>query len=302
MPPIEVIVNAAGGSFADGETEAVLREAFAANDLEIDLHLARDGGQIDEFAKEAASSDAQVVVAGGGDGTINAVAAEVVDSSKTFGVLPLGTLNHFSKDLGIPQDLAGAVATVKNGHKICVDLGEVNGRIFLNNSSIGLYPSIVRQREQQQHRLGRGKWYAAFVAALKVFRRDPFFRVEFEIDGKHFLRKTPFVFIGNNEYAMDLYHIGARPNLTDGKLSVYFLRRGGRWGVIVMLLRTFFGCLRQWNDFETILTTEIAINVRKKSVMTALDGEVVMMETPLNYRIRPKSLSVLVPSTEDIDA
>lgn len=302
MPPIDVIVNAAGGSFADGETEAALREAFAANDLEIDVHLARDGAQIDEFAKEAASSDAELVVAGGGDGTINAVAASIVGTPKILGVLPLGTLNHFSKDLGIPQDLAGAVAAIKNGHKISVDLGEVNGRIFLNNSSIGLYPRIVRQREQQQNRLGRGKWYAAFVAALTVFRRDPFFRVEFEIDEKHFSRKTPFVFVGNNEYAMDLYHIGARPSLTNGKLSVYFLRRGGRWGVIVMLLRTLFGRLRQWEDFETILTTEITINVRKRSVMTALDGEVVIMETPLNYRIRPKALTVLVPSTETVDA
>lgn len=302
MPPIEVIVNAAGGGFAGGDTETAMRTAFEENHLEIDLHLATDGSQIGEFARLAAKSDAHVIVGGGGDGTINAVAAKVLESSKTFAVLPLGTLNHFSKDLGVPQDLAGAVALIKNGRKTEVDVGEVNGRIFLNNSSIGLYPRIVRQREHQQQRLGRGKWYAAFVAALKVFRRDPFFRVEFEIDGKHFSRKTPFVFVGNNEYTMDLYHIGSRPSLTDGMLSVYFLRRGGRWGVIVMLVRTMFGRIRQWKDFETILTKEITINVRKNTVMVALDGEVVTMDTPLHFRTRPRALTVLVPAAEDADA
>jgi YegS/Rv2252/BmrU family lipid kinase len=302
MAPIDVIVNARGGSFVDGKTGQELKEAFGTSGADAVLHVARDGGEVEQMAEKASNSSSDVIVAGGGDGTINTVAVKVLETGKTLGVIPLGTVNHFSKDLGIPQDVSGAVATISDGHKIKVDVGDINGRIFLNNSSIGLYPRIVRHRNDLQQRLGRGKWYSAFIAALKVFRRDPFFRVQFEIEGKHFSRKTPFVFVGNNEYRMDIYNIGGRSNLTAGRLSVYLLRRGGRWGVIVMLFRTLLGRLRQWKDFETFLTRDIIIDVRKSPVMVAIDGEVSLMETPLRYHILPEALTVLVPRPKKSDA
>ena len=96
-------------------------------------------------------------MAAGGDGTINSVASAVVGSEKSLGVLPFGTMNHFAKDLHIPLDLEGAVNTIVAGHKTKVDVGEVNGRIFLNNSSLGLYPSIVRERQKQRDSMGTGR-------------------------------------------------------------------------------------------------------------------------------------------------
>lgn len=295
QPAIDVLINAGGGSFVEQKTEQQVRDAFCENGIEINLHLAKDGDEIERFAEEADAGAAGTLVAGGGDGTINAVGSKVAAAGKILGVLPLGTLNHFSKDLGIPQDLAGAVAVIAGGHHKKVDLGEVNGHIFLNNSSIGLYPLIVHRREQEQQRLGRGKWSAAFIAALRVFRRDPFYRVRFELDGKAFSRKTPFVFVGNNEYNMDLYKIGRRENLTSGKLSVYFLKRGGRWGVIRLLVRTALGLLKRAKDFEAITVDQITIDVRARRIMVARDGEVMWMETPLNYRSLPGKLSVIVP-------
>jgi len=119
--------------------------------------------------------------------------------------------------------------------------------------------------------------------------------VRIEIDGKSFLRKTPFVFVGNNEYEMDLYNIGRRVALDEGELSVYFLHHGGRWGVTLLLYHTLFGRLRQWKDFEEVSTVEITIQTRKKKLHVALDGEVRTMVTPLNYRILPKALRVIVP-------
>ncbi|MBP6003579.1 MAG: hypothetical protein KA746_09120 [Pyrinomonadaceae bacterium] len=296
MSPIEVIINASGGSFVAGETEQLLADLFAASGIEVNLRLAGSGDQIELFAKAAVDSDAEVVLAGGGDGTISSVAAVVAASGKTFGVLPLGTLNNFSKDLNIPQDIAEAIRVIAEGKTAEIDLAEVNGRKFINNSSIGLYPRIVRKRDQHQQRLGYGKWRAAFWAAISIFRISPFLKVEILVDGKLFVRKTPFVFVGNNEYEMEIYNIGRRPKLDKGRLSIYFLHRGGRLGVIMLLLRTITGTVRQWRDFEEVLTDSIRIGTRRKRMQVAFDGEVASVEMPLQYRILPKALRVIVPA------
>ncbi|MBK7933861.1 MAG: sphingosine kinase [Acidobacteria bacterium] len=298
MPPIEVIINASGGSFVEDETERSLADQFAACGIEANIRLARSGDQIAELTNAAVDSDAEIIVAGGGDGTISSVAAIVAASGKTFGVLPLGTLNNFSKDLGIPKDIDGAVRVIAAGHTAEIDLAEVNGRIFINNSSIGLYPRMVRKREQQQHRLGRGKWSAAFWATLRMFRLSPFLKVEIFVNGRLFLRKTPFVFVGNNEYEMEIYNIGRRPALGKGKLSIYFLHRGGRLGVIALLLRTITGTVRQWRDFEEVLTESVTIQTRRQRLHVAFDGEVELVDTPLRYKILPHALRVIVPAAK----
>jgi YegS/Rv2252/BmrU family lipid kinase len=291
--PIEVIINAGSGSVLGEETAQRLRDRFIEQGVPANVHFASSGSDVGSLAKRAVDH-ADIVVAGGGDGTISTVAVEVARARKTLGVLPLGTLNNFSKDLGIPQDLSGAVETIVAGESKLIDLAEVNGRVFVNNSSIGLYPKIVLRRVEQQ-RLGRGKWSAAFWAALQMFRLSPFLKVRIELDGKTFLRKTPFVFVGNNEYEMDLYNIGRRVALDEGELSVYFLHRGGRWGVTLLLFHTLFGRLRQWKEFEEVSTDEITIQTRRKKLHVALDGEVREMQTPLCYRIRPRALKVIVP-------
>lgn len=298
MPrPIEVIINANSGGVIESETEVLLREAFAAHGVEANIHFAKGGDEINELAKRAAEGDAKIIVAGGGDGTISAVAAEAVRSKKTLGVLPLGTLNNFSKDLQIPPDLSEAVRIIAEGHTRLVDVGEVNENIFINNSSIGLYPKIVRTRERQQ-RLGRGKWLAALWATLRMFRLSPFLKVRIKLGDMSFLRKTPFVFVGNNEYEMDLYKIGRRLEMDGGELSVYFLHRGGRWGVILLLVRTVFGMVKQWKDFEAVKTEETVIHTRRKRLHVAFDGEVRILESPLRYRIRRQALTVIVPKPE----
>ena len=292
--PIEVIINAGSGSVLGEETAQRLRERFIEHGVPANVHFASSGSEVESLAKRSVEH-ADIVVAGGGDGTISTVAVEVARAGKTLGVLPLGTLNNFSKDLGIPQDVSAAVETIAARESKLIDLAEVNGRVFINNSSIGLYPKIVLRRVEQQ-RLGRGKWSSAFWAALQMFRLSPFLKVRIEIAGKTFLRKTPFVFVGNNEYEMDLYNIGRRVSLDDGELSVYFLHRGGRWGVVLLLLHTLFGRLRQWKDFEEVSTDEITIQTRRKKLHVALDGEVSEMPTPLCYRILPKALKVIVPA------
>jgi YegS/Rv2252/BmrU family lipid kinase len=295
MPqPIEVIINAGSGSVEAEETKRKLTELFEENGVQANIHLAQNGGEIVGLARKLADSEAGIIVAGGGDGTTSAVAEEVLKAGKILGVLPLGTLNNFSKDLQIPQEIEEAVRVIAEGSVKTIDVGEVNGQIFVNNSSIGLYPHIVKRREKQQ-RLGHGKWRSAFWAALKMLKRSPFFAVRLETEEGTRIVKTPFVFVGNNEYEMDFFNIGRRACLDDGKLSVYFLHRSGRKGLFLLVLRTIFGRLRQTKDFEEIVAEEITIETRKKRVLVAFDGEVENLETPLRYKIHKRVLRVIVP-------
>jgi diacylglycerol kinase family enzyme len=295
MPqPIEVIINAGSGSVESEHTKRQLTELFEQNGVEANIHLAESGAEIVGLAEKLAKSDAEIIVAGGGDGSVSAVAAEVLKANKILGVLPLGTLNNFSKDLQIPQNIEEAVRIIAENNVKTIDVGEVNGRIFVNNSSIGLYPNIVRSREKQQ-RLGRGKWRSAFWAALKIVKRSPFFAVRLETEKGKRIVKTPFVFVGNNEYEMDFFNIGRRAKMDDGKLSVYFLHRSGRKGLVLLFLRTLFGRLRQTKDFEAICVEEIMFETRKKRILVAFDGEVEMLETPLRYKIHKQALRVIIP-------
>ena len=274
-----------------------MRDKFAAHGIEARVTLASGGDEMTAAARTALDQGLQTVVAGGGDGTINAVASVLADTGVAFGVLPLGTLNHFAKDAGIPLQLDEAIATIAGGARKQVDVGEVNDRIFLNNSSLGLYPDIVRDREKQQSRLGRGKWLAALWATMGALRRYPFLSVRLKMDdGTDHARRTPFVFIGNNPYTMQGFSIGARDALDGGKLSLYVAQRPGRLALLRLGWSALCGRLAQERDFDVISTENMEIDTRHKRIRVATDGEVTVMLTPLRYRIRPGALCVIVPS------
>jgi diacylglycerol kinase family enzyme len=211
------------------------------------------------------------------------------------GVLPLGTLNHFARDLGIPLALEDAIRTIAQGRVLRVDVGEVNGRVFINNSSLGLYPEIVRERELQQMRLGKGKWRSFASATLHAFEHHAGLAVRVDAEGEAQLHRTPFVFVGNNRYTMEGLAIGARASLQGGELSLYLGRRRGRLALVQMALRALTRRLRQDEDFELVTGDAFVITTTDRRIRVATDGEVCMMDTPLHYRIRPRALRVMVP-------
>jgi len=242
-----------------------------------------------------------MVIAGGGDGTVSTVAGALVGSRAALGVLPMGTLNHFARDLHVPPKLDLAARLIADAVRApdqfvrAVDIGEVNGRCFVNNASIGLYPHIISKREKQQERLGRGKWLAMFVAIVAVFRRYPLLRVALEVEGETHPRVTPFVFVGNNRYEMNLMAAGARGCLDRGELSLYFAHRTGRFGLLWLALRGLFGRLDQAKDFEAVCLPAFAIETPKKTLKIAVDGEVTRMVPPLHFLVRPGALRVIAP-------
>jgi diacylglycerol kinase family enzyme len=167
----------------------------------------------------------------------------------------------------------------------------------VNNSCLGLYPSILRERVKQP-RLGWGKWPAFVWAALAVLRRYPFVDIRLSVDGKEIASRTPFIFVGNNEYEMESLNIGGRACLDRGKLSLYISDRTSRLGLFRLALRALLGGLRKERHFIALCTEEVWIESRHKHLRVALDGEVMVMAAPLHYRIRPKSLRVLTPKNQ----
>lgn len=294
---VKVIINAHSGFGEKKEICRQLTEIFAASGVDSEVLLATSGAEVSAMAKNSVDEKWSVVMAGGGDGTINTVASYLIGTEKILGILPLGTLNHFAKDLRIPLDLEGAAQTVISGHPMLVDVAEVDGRIFLNNSSLGLYPTIVREREKNQ-RLGSGKWPAFLWAAVSALRRYPFLHVRLVAGGKKFDLRTPFVFVGNNEYIMERLNIGGRARLDQGLLSLYVTNRTGRWGLLRLALRALLGRLREEKDFLALLTDEVKIETKHRHLRVAFDGEVDLMATPLHYRSRPGPLRVMVRGSE----
>jgi diacylglycerol kinase family enzyme len=300
MPPsgsIAVILNAAAGAaIGRANIAAELVDLFRAagrHDVEI---IAVQKGEPPADAARRVSARASTVVAAGGDGTVSSVVAGVVDSPAALGVLPLGTLNHFARDLQIPFDLAAAVAIVSAGRIAKVDVGEVNERIFVNNSSIGIYPSIVDAREELR-RQGHRKWPAMAIAIARVLRRHRGVTVTIDTGGGRRNWRSPFVFIGNNEYEIDGIGLGGRAAVDAGALFVYLAPRLRTRDLPLLLIKALLGRARQSGDFEIVSASELSVGTSKtgRRLRVAIDGEVRQMRTPLRYRMRAKALRVVVP-------
>jgi YegS/Rv2252/BmrU family lipid kinase len=291
---LPVVVNSAAGTGYSAEEVSALELAFREADGRARIVEVGRGMDIRTVADRLVRENPPAVVAAGGDGTVSAIAAALAGTDIPLGVLPMGTLNHFARDLLIPQTLADAARTIVEGHTVEIDVAEVNGRVFINNSSIGLYPHIVRRREQQQ-RLGRGKWIALAWATWTTLRSHPSMTVRVATDSTERQCRASFIFIGNNQYAMEGFDIGLRARLDQGCLSLYICQRAGRFGLIALALRALFGRLQQARDFTALTAERLVVETRRRTLSVATDGEVTVLDTPLEYRIHKGALRVLVP-------
>jgi diacylglycerol kinase family enzyme len=290
-----VLVNAAAGVRAreiDGECVRI-RDGLASRGVEAEVRQV-PGPELAEAAAAAAASGVDAVVMAGGDGTVSAGAGAVAGRPCAFGVIPFGTLNHFARDMGIPDDLDEALAVVAAGHTRAVDVGEANGRVFVNNASIGFYPVAVAEREARQEE-GARKWPAMVKAAFDTYRRLPALPVTLHVAGAAVPVRTPLVFIGNNRYEMSLLSLGRRTTLDAGELWLYVARHRGRTGLLSLALRAAIGRLDQARDFVGYAAEEFRVDDRRQKVPVAFDGELCEMASPLSCRIRKRALRVLVP-------
>jgi diacylglycerol kinase family enzyme len=273
-----------GGGVRGARTLEVLR----SHGWQAEIVEASDGPAMSIAARRAIERGAEVIVAAGGDGTISAVASVVAGTSAILGILPFGTLNHFARDLNIPVDLEAAARVLLLGHVAHVDVGEVNGRRFINNSSLGLYPSVVRYRESRE-KTGWSRLVAFGAACLVALRRYRFLRLIYD-------RRSPFLFVGNNRYEVEGLRLGSRERLDEGILSLYLSHRTGRFGLLRIAIAALLKRLRMSQDFVILPAQKVMVQAHRKRVHVALDGEVVKMHPPLHYAIRPGLLRVIRPA------
>jgi diacylglycerol kinase family enzyme len=294
----DVIVCILNGSADSNRAHSTLERLvglFAQNDAKVQIVLAQTGREAPALARRAVEDGAALVIAAGGDGTVNCVASALINTKVALGVLPLGTLNHFAKDLKIPLKLDAAVANLFSGTIARVDVGEVNGQFFLNNSSLGLYPTFVHQRTEGQNK-GHVKWLAFAEATLFALRHYSRLYVSLQSKDQSAVdAETSFVFVGNNRYQMSGLHIGERERLDAGRLWVYRAPRASRAVLFALAIHALTG-RQDPGELQIFDAEEFWIRAKKGRLHVATDGEVVNLNTPLHYRIHPRALSVIVPT------
>ena len=294
--PITVLLNKDGGAVAAdaGIADKVAAALSAAGVVDAEVELI-DGGDCEVRSKAVAERGDALLIVGGGDGTIGAAASALIGTETKLGILPLGTLNHFARDLGIPSDLGEAAKLIAGGSERRVDVAEMNGRIFINNSAIGLYPLMVVDRDLQRRRLGRSKRLAMLVASLRTLARFNHQRLTLTVNDEKARVDTPLLFVGNNDYRLDLGAPGRRESLDDGELCVLVLRKKTRAGLIAASIRALLKRARRDDMVRIDGVERLRVDSHRSHLTVSLDGEVVRSAPPLDYRIRKQALAVIAP-------
>jgi YegS/Rv2252/BmrU family lipid kinase len=287
-----IVINR--GKADRASVEEALRTAGIGGEVELVA-----GDRIEERVRSHVEGGARLIIVGGGDGSVGAAASALAGSDATLGILPLGTLNHFARDLGIPADLGKAAALIAKGRERAVDVAQVNGRTFVNNSAIGLYPLMVVDRENQQHRLGRSKRLAMLVASFRTLAKFHDDRLTLTSNEGRSSVDTPLLFVGNNEYRVAMPGAGSREALDDGHLCVLVMRKKGVPGFLAATARALIGLARE-DDMVRIDDVErLRVDSSRASLTVSIDGETCRMKPPLDYRIRKGALRVRVAAPKE---
>lgn len=297
---VDVIINMGSGTPGKEAAAERVTEYLTSRGMEARVELVRTPDGLPAAVERAAAGDAEIVVAGGGDGTIATVASGVLDTPKVLGVLPLGTFNYFAQRIGVPLDLDGALEVIAAGTTSkAMSVGEVNGRVFLNNSSIGLYPAVLKQRETTYRRIGRSQAAAYLSAAFVLIQPPAFLNLQLTADGTPLVRRTPLLFVGCNPHQMATFGIPGYECIEDGRLAMYITRPMSAPQFWRLALRGLFRGLYGAKELEILCARELQVTLRRKRVRVAMDGEIVRLQSPLRYRLRENALRVLTAAAAE---
>ena len=295
MARVTILLNRSAGAVRrDSKIAVKIAEAFRAASMDANIEFI-SGATCAARCRSLSERGEQLIVVGGGDGTISAAASILVGTGTTLGILPLGTLNHFARDLGVPTELKEAAELIGRRSKRLVDIAQMNDRMFINNSAIGLYPLMVVDRDLQRRRLGRSKRLAMIVASIRTLARFGHQRLMLTVNDEEARVDTPLLFVGNNAYRLDIGKPGQREAIDQGQLSVFVMRKKTRRGFIAAGIRALFNRARH-NDMVQLEQVErLKVECHRLVLAVSLDGEVVRAKPPLEYKIRKKALRVIAP-------
>lgn len=300
--PFFVVTNAASGNRDAQQAIDLIGAVFAAAGRRHEILRVEQPAQIGRVAAEAverAIAGNGVVVAAGGDGTLNAVAQAVHGRGPAYGVLPQGTFNYFGRAHGISQDIEASTRALLRARVEPVQVGRVNGRLFLVNASLGLYPQLLEDREAATRQLGRGRW-VAFFAGLRTLARNV---GQLRLDIEHAQRRrsvlTPTLFVGNNQLQLERIGIVEEAALETGPLAGIVVRETSSLALLGLALRGALGHLGDADRVDSFAFRRLSVRPRGlRQVKVALDGEIVWLRAPLVFDI-PEPLPLLLPLPED---
>jgi len=288
---IAIVVNARRKESIQSNELDSLAEKYQ---LTYDLYFV-EPDQLEALLQELMQKSYHVFLVAGGDGTVRTAAQVLVHTEIPLAILPLGTFNHFAKELNFPTDIEELFKIIKNNKTKQVDVGEVNQIIFINHSSIGLYTYVLKVKQKHKKWLGTSRLLKILFTAINIFKVIPIYTLKIKMEGQILILNTCLMFIGNNYYFTNLLDLGSRQTLTAGFLSVYILNCKNRWNLIQVMFKVLFRTLDKTKYIKQFTTDDIIIEAKSKSVNVVVDGEIMKLENPLHYTIHNKKLTVITP-------
>jgi diacylglycerol kinase family enzyme len=291
---IAVIVNQRSG------TNARDREALGRGIEGLGAHRVRrfefkKGDDISSVVKAAVADGAQAVVAAGGDGTAMAVAGGVLGTGCAFSHLPLGTFNYFARGVGLPEDPFTAAREIARGVARPIHVGTVNGKVFLNNASIGIYPQILRERETIYARFGRRRIMAHWSVARTFWKFQRPMHLDVVADGRAFSCRSPLLFVFRSAYQLKTFGLAGARSISDDQFAVLIGRGETRLDLFRTALRLVTRTAQLGRDYDFLAAHEIVVTPRRKRLLLAFDGERDKAAAPLTFKMSAEPLYVIMP-------
>jgi diacylglycerol kinase family enzyme len=302
--PVTVILNVSSGHGDPASTEAQIRAGLEAAGRPHRVVVTESPADVERqatLAVKAARENPCVVVAAGGDGTISLVAEHVLETGLQFGVIPLGTFNYFARDLGIPLDPQQAALALATGYVRQVHVARVNGHLFLNNASFGLYRQLLEEREEFKQRFGRYKAVAVASALVTLWHARGAYSLRLDLDGRPTTLRTPMLFFGLNSLQLENLDLDVAHCAREGMLAVIALQPASRWQLLGLAVRGALQGLRNSPDLRCFGATQVEVSQPgRRRTRVAVDGESVDCRLPLHVEIFRNALPVLVPRNPEV--
>ena len=304
-PPLWIVINAGSGEHDAQQTQEVLAGVFHAAGHATDFVRLGDPARLAQACEEAAmvaKAHGGILVAAGGDGTVNTAAAAALRNACPLGVIPKGTFNYLAREHGIPLDAEAAALVLSQGRARPIQVGLVNDRLFLVNASLGLYPQVLQDREAFKGRLGRHRWVAALSGLATVLRWRRRLSLDIELDGARTRLTTTTLFVGNNRLQVE--QLGLDDEVIRrtgrGRLAGIITRPVGAWAMLLLSLRGALGRLGEAQQVQSFSFHELQVLVRgARRIKVATDGEVRVMAPPLRFAAVAGPLQLMVPAAGD---
>jgi diacylglycerol kinase family enzyme len=290
-----VIMNRRSGAKPKPELSEEIESAFGSHGWQVEF-VACERANLASRITESVAREGGTIVVAGGDGTVNAVATACLAAKRPFGIVPGGTFNYVARNLGVSTEVNEAVAAIVAGQLRPLDAGEINGHLFLNNAGTGLYSELIERREQHKRRFGRKRIVGLFSGIISMLDAYPIYRVELIADGRSERLLTTTLFFGCNALQLANYNVAARDCLREKKLAVLSLKLRSRMDIGKAALAALRGKLEEADNIDSLCAREVRVHTQRPVLKVAVDGETVVMRSPLDVILRPDALQVYAPA------